>query len=106
METDTLSIFCVMCSLFALWHWTYITHHSFTLYNLLKVGPQRVYAAPGSEMSAGPLTVYWSPEVGHEGGRSRGIYKPSTVNVVCCHPIWTGDTRLKWFEMRSGAPSS
>lgn len=68
--------------------------------------PPRAHAAPGQELIAGPLTACWPPKVVHEGRRDRGVYKPSTVNLHCCQPIWTGDTWVKWFEMRSGTPSS
>lgn len=63
--------------------------------------PPRANAAPGPELIAGPLTACWPAKVDHEGRRDRGIYKPSTVNLHCCQLIWTGDTWVKWFEMRS-----
>lgn len=72
----------------------------------LESQPPRARAAPGPELIAGPLTACWPPKVDQEGRRDRGVYKPSTVNLHCCQPIWTGDTWVKWFEMRSGAPLS
>ena len=79
---------------------------SITANKFLESRPPRAHAAPGPELISGPLTACWPPKEDHGGRRDRGVYKPSTVNLHCCQPIWTGDTWVKWFEMRSGPPLS
>lgn len=73
-----------------------ITYFSIIANKFLKSWPPRTQAAPGPELIAGPLTACWPPNIGHEGRRDQDIYKPSTVILHCCQPIWTGDTRVKW----------
>ena len=79
---------------------------SITANKFLESRPPRALAAPGPELITVPLTACWPPKGDREGGRGRAVYKPSTVNLRRCQPIWTGDTRVKWFEMRSGTPLS